>query len=397
MSSRPGMQIFACHAMNNRSAYITRTSVFLPGAPVGNESIESVLGCVGGKPSRARPIILRSNGIKQRYYALDPATGAATHTNAQLTSLAVRGLAGNGFSLDTIECLATGTSLPDQLMPNHGVMVHGELCIPACEVVATSGICLAGMTALKYAYLSVCSGNTQNAVASASEIASSVLHARNFEAESDARVAQLERQPDIAFDKDFLRWMLSDGAGAFLVEDVPRDDNFSLRIDWIDVSSQAHELPTCMYAGAEKMADGSIKGWMHHDPADWGARSIFSVKQDVRLLNQNVVTHTLGKPLQRVIAKRGLTAKSVDWFLPHMSSEYFRRPIAECLETVGLPIPQERWFTNLASKGNTGSASIFIMVDELVRSGRLRTGERLLCFVPESGRFSSAFMHLTVV
>ncbi|OGB27497.1 MAG: hypothetical protein A3I66_06325 [Burkholderiales bacterium RIFCSPLOWO2_02_FULL_57_36] len=382
--------------MSSRAAYITRTSVFLPGAPIGNEAMESVLGFVGGKKSRARPIVLRSNGIQQRHYALDPATGMATHTNAQLTSLAVRGLAGNDFSLDRIECLATGTSLPDQLMPNHGVMVHGELGIPACEVVSTAGICLAGMTALKYAYLSVCSGNSQNAVASASEIASSVLHARNFEAESDARIAELERQPDIAFDKDFLRWMLSDGAAAFLIESAPRADSPSLRIDWIELSSQAHELPTCMYAGAEKLEDGSIKGWMRHDQAQWGARSIFSVKQDVRLLNENVVTHTLGKPLRRVIAKRALSVDEVDWFLPHMSSEYFRRPIAECLETVGLPIPQERWFTNLASKGNTGSASIFIMLDELVRSGRLGAGERLLCFVPESGRFSSAFMHLTV-
>ena len=382
--------------MSSRAAYITRTSVFLPGAPIGNEAMESVLGFVGGKKSRARPIVLRSNGIQQRHYALDPATGMATHTNAQLTSLAVRGLAGNDFSLDRIECLATGTSLPDQLMPNHGVMVHGELGIPACEVVSTAGICLAGMTALKYAYLSVCSGNSQNAVASASEIASSVLHARNFEAESDARIAELERQPDIAFDKDFLRWMLSDGAAAFLIERAPRADSPSLRIDWIELSSQAHELPTCMYAGAEKLEDGSIKGWMRHDQAQWGARSIFSVKQDVRLLNENVVTHTLGKPLRRVIAKRALSVDEVDWFLPHMSSEYFRRPIAECLETVGLPIPQERWFTNLASKGNTGSASIFIMLDELVRSGRLGAGERLLGFVPGSGRFSSAFMHLTV-
>jgi 3-oxoacyl-[acyl-carrier-protein] synthase-3 len=37
------------------------------------------------------------------------------------------------------------------------------------------------------------------------------------------------------------------------------------------------------------------------------------------------------------------------------------------------------------------------MVDELLRSGRLVSGNRLLCFVPESGRFSGGFMHLTVV
>jgi 3-oxoacyl-[acyl-carrier-protein] synthase-3 len=80
-----------------------------------------------------------------------------------------------------------------------------------------------------------------------------------------------------------------------------------------------------------------------------------------------------------------------------MSSEYFRQPIASGLAKIGLPIPPERWFTNLTARGNTGSASLYVMLDELVRSGRLRRGERMLCFVPESGRFTSAFLHLTVV
>ncbi|MCE1782038.1 hypothetical protein LWT85_24965, partial [Enterobacter hormaechei] len=58
---------------------------------------------------------------------------------------------------------------------------------------------------------------------------------------------------------------------------------------------------------------------------------------------------------------------------------------------------QERWFTNLTVKGNTGSASIYIMLDELMKSGKLKKDQRLLCFIPESARFTGAFMHLTVV
>ena len=55
----------------------------------------------------------------------------------------------------------------------------------------------------------------------------------------------------------------------------------------------------------------------------------------------------------------------------------------------------DRWFSNLHEKGNTGSASIFIILDELFRSGRLRKGDRLLLFVPESGRFSMCYALLT--
>ncbi len=74
-----------------------------------------------------------------------------------------------------------------------------------------------------------------------------------------------------------------------------------------------------------------------------------------------------------------------------------RRRLAAGLAEVDLSIPMERWFTNLTSKGNTGAASIFIILEELFNGGHLRSGQKLLCYVPESGRFSSAFMHLTVV
>jgi 3-oxoacyl-[acyl-carrier-protein] synthase-3 len=67
------------------------------------------------------------------------------------------------------------------------------------------------------------------------------------------------------------------------------------------------------------------------------------------------------------------------------------------MQRIGFAIPAERWFTNLASKGNTGSASIYIILEELFKSGRLRQGQKLLCFVPESGRFAMCYMLLTVV
>ncbi len=377
--------------------YITGTSTFLPNAPVANEEIESVLGMIGGKPSRARRIVLRSNGIRTRHYAIDPASGAATHTNAQLTAEAVRQLASERFSPADIDCLVTGTSCPDQLMPNHGVMVHGELGIPACEVASTAGICVAGITALKYAWMAVLCGQAKNAVATGSELASLSLHARNFEAESAHRISELEANPEIAFEKDFLRWMLSDGAGAMLLQGRPHPDRLSLRIDWIDILSQADSMEACMYAGAEKLADGTLKGWQQYSPEERNSRSIFAVKQDVRLLNEAVAYQTIGKSLAKAMATRDLQAGEIDWFLPHMSSEYFRQPMADCMAAANFNFPQDKWFTNLHDKGNTGSASIYIMLDELLKSGRLQAGDRLLCFIPESGRFTGSLMHLTAV
>ena len=380
--------------MSHHDAYITRTSVCLPNAPVDSDATESILGQVGGRPSRARRVIQRRNGIHHRYYVIDPATGEPNYTNASLTADAVRGLVGDGFALKDIACLVCGTSNPDQLMPNHAVMVHGELGGPVCEVVATAGVCLSGATALKYGWLSVMSGGARNAVVTGSEAASLVLRAGNYDGEVLKDIQPQGTNADLGFEKDFLRWMLSDGAGALLVEPAPRP-GLNLRIEWIDFFSYAHVLPACMYMGAEKQPDGRLRGWMRYSAREREARSLFALKQDVKLLNEEVVSHTLVKPLQRVVAQRSISAGDVDWFLPHISSEFFRAPVADGLVRAGLPIPPERWFTNLAWVGNTGSASIYIMLDELLRSGKVQDGQRLLCFVPESGRFSSGFIYLT--
>jgi len=380
--------------MDRQTAYITRSSVCLPNAPVENDQVEAILGQVGDRPSRARRVVQRSNGIRRRYYVIDPATGKPNYTNASLTAAAVKGLVHDGFALDQIACLACGTSNPDQLMPNHAVMVHGELGAPVCEVVATAGVCVSGATALKYGWMSVMSGAAPNAVVTGSEVASLGLLAQNYDAEPLNGAEVLEAHGELAFEKDFLRWMLSDGAGALLIEPAPRP-GLNLRVEWIDIFSYAHLLPACMYVGAEKQADGALRGWMLYSAREREANSIFALKQDVRLLNDEVIEHTLVKPLARVAAKRALSPGDVDWFLPHYSSEYFRAPVVDGLARAGLPIPQERWFTNLERVGNVGAASIYIMLDELLKSGRLRDGQHLLCWVPESGRFSSGFIYLT--
>jgi 3-oxoacyl-[acyl-carrier-protein] synthase-3 len=375
-----------------RDVYITQTASFLPNDPVNNDSMELVLGQAGSKPSRARRTILRSNGIKTRYYAIDPKTRQRTHSNAQLAAGAIRKL----YPFTQIDCLACATSMADQVMPSHAVMVHGELKLPAREVIATAGICLAGISALKYAAMAIKSGEHDMAVACASERASMGMRAENYSAEMDILVDQLETRPELAFEKDFLRWMLSDGAGAFLLQ-AKTDGSPALRIDWIEMFSYANEMPACMYAGAIKNTDGSLLGWPDISQQEREQQSVFAVKQDVKQLNEHIIRYTVGLSIQAVQQKYGIKPGDIDWFLPHYSSQFFRDKVAAEMTASGFPIDEKRWFTNLESKGNTGSASIYIMIDELFHSGKLRRGERLLCYIPESGRFSSSFMHLTVV
>jgi len=216
------------------NVYINDIAAFLPHDPVNNDQIEDVLGRINDIPSRTKRIMLRNNKIETRHYAIDRTTGKLTHTNAQLAAEAVRKLNPyENFSLDDIECLSCGTTTPDLLFPGHALMVLGELRLPPCDAVTTSGICICGMTALKYAYMNVATGSTKNAVAVGSDLASSYSRA-NFFTPDVAPDADLEKKPVGAFDAEFLRWMLSDGAGAVFLSGEKNKDRISLKIDWIE-------------------------------------------------------------------------------------------------------------------------------------------------------------------
>ncbi len=375
--------------------YITNTSAYFPNEPVSNDEMEEFLGFIDNKPSKSKRIVLRNNGIKNRFYALNK-QGKTTHTNAEMTALATRALFANDSNkLKEIELLSCGTSSPDQMMPSHGVMVHGQLPeATAIEVVSPSGVCCAGMHAFKYAYLAIKAGEVQTAVATGSERFSASLVSSVFEDEAQ-KLKQLEENPYIGFEKEFLRWMLSDGAAAFLLSDKPNENGVSLKVEWIEGVSYAHEKEGCMYMACEKLADGTLKSYLEFTPEEIATKSLLSIKQDVRLLSENIVPLG-GKGLKAALDKHGVKTEDINYFLPHMSSDFFKDKIFKRLIENETAIPYDKWFVNLSTLGNVGAASVYLMVDELFHSGKLQKGDKILLLVPESARFSYMYGLLTV-
>ncbi len=381
--------------MSLNKVYINQTSAFLPNDPISNNEMESYLGLINNNPSKSRSIVLRNNGIKTRYYALDK-NSKPTHSNAQMTALAIRALfTDSSIKISDIGLLSCGTSSPDQMMPSHGVMVHGWVPDTGpVEVVSPSGVCCAGMHAFKYAYLAIKTGDVNSAVATGSERFSGSLVSQVFEEEAH-KLSQLKEDPYISFDKEFLRWMLSDGASAFLMSNQPSEQGLSLRVEWVEGVSYADELEACMYMGCEKQPDGSLKSYMDFSQEEILSKSIFSIKQDVKLLGKNIVIKG-GVKLKELLTKHKVNTKDIDFFLPHMSSEFFKSKIYDQLELNDNGIPYDKWFVNLDKVGNVGAASVYLMVNELFRSGLLKKGQKILLLVPESSRFSYMYSLLTV-
>lgn len=184
--------------------FITKTAKYLPNEPVLNDEMESYLGLINNLPSKYSALILRNNGIKKRYYVLDKNQNP-TETNAQMTSKAVEALFDECFSKADLELLSYGTTTVDQIQPSHGSMVHGELKSGrSIEINTATGLCNSGRNALKYAYMSVKSGNSNNAVATGSERIAIWMTADKFNHEVE-NLKLLEERPVVAFKREFLR------------------------------------------------------------------------------------------------------------------------------------------------------------------------------------------------
>jgi 3-oxoacyl-[acyl-carrier-protein] synthase-3 len=378
-----------------RNVYITKISKYLPNKAIQNNEIEAYLGNINNKPSKAKAIVLRSNKIEQRYYAIDK-NGNATHTNAQLSALAIRELfKENPEELKTIDLLTAGTSSPDQFMPSHAVMVHGELPeLGAIEVLTASGNCCSGVQGMKYAFMSIANGMTNNAVCSGSERLSRNMRAEQFDSEVQ-NLNALEENSILAFEKDFLRWMLSDGAAAVKLSAEKNTKGLSMQIDWIEIKSYANEAETCMYMGGDKDENGNFLSYKEFTPEEIANKSIFSIKQDVKMLGENILKY--GVEMQKsVLSKYNLSPTDFDYFLPHISSYFFEDKTFKILNENGVGFPMEKWFTNLKYVGNVGAASPYLMLEELFNQDRLKKGDRLLLMVPESARFAYVYISVTV-
>ena len=333
-------------------AFITAAGAFLPNAPVDNNRMERVLGLVGGKPSRLRERILKQNGIVSRHYALDD-DGQTTHLNEELAVHAIRAaLDRRGLRPDQVEMLACGTTQGDLPVPSFASMVHGRLGGAPLELLSAGGVCCSGMTALLGAVRAIESGERKNAVVCGSELVSRNLKHTRFESESD------DAEGYRALDADFLRWMLSDGAGAFVLENAPAPHGLSLRVDWVDVTSFAHERPVCMYTGiVDKDTPRAGNTWLDRATiARADEVGMMRVRQDTRLL-PDVVKLGVEQYL-RLVKRERIRTDEIDHVLCHYSSHFFKAEIAKLLTEAGVLIPEEKFFTNLYTKGNTGAASM---------------------------------------
>lgn len=355
------------------NAYITRTGTFLPGNPVSNAELPLFMGDLVGEADTRRKI-LRMNGIKSRYYALDHKQ-QATHDVYQLAVLAVENCLGSGFH--GIGHLSAGSTNTPFIGPGISSILHSrlekhQLLKEPLEINSNSGICSASAQAFVNSARAIHCGNHRRSLCVGVEQPSAILKASVIVPPEDRHLHENITHSKW-FMSVFLRSMLSDGAGAFLLEDRPSDSGISYQVNWTHSRSFAHETPLCMSLENQSLL----------------------LSQDVSILAEHLGP-CVSKFIKCALEENEDKLSSYQMILPHLSSFYFKRHLLGVFQEMcgGDAVPH---WTNLETCGNTGAASIFIMLDEFTRTQPPRNGDRILLFVPESGQFNFVLISLTAI
>lgn len=357
--------------------YLTSTGSFLPGEPIDNSQIAQYLGKTPGE-AKVKQKILTVNGIRTRHYALDTKQNA-THSTYELAAEAVKDcLAGKGNS-QVVDYLSAGSTHTPFLAPGIGSLLHNELSKQKVlthnlEINSNSGICTSGAQAFVNASRAVKSGDAQTAICVGVEQPSVGLKSRAFRPPYDLINIYKNVRTSQWFMATFLRFMLSDGAGAFLLAQQPNPTSLSLKVDWTYSRSFANEAPLCMKLPS---------------------KAPLTLSQDVTILSKHMAPLS-ERVLEEALTRHKEALASYTMVLPHMSSYFFESSVKKIIAKLS-PHKEVAYWTNLKTAGNTGAASIYIMLDEYLKTQPVKAGDRLLLFVPESGQFNYVLISLTVI
>lgn len=361
------------------SCFITHTGSFLPGPPISNDQIETYLGSLEGEED-VRDKVLRMNGIVTRHYAQDEQR-RPTDDVYGMACKAIEDCLLSRATLSTenhVSYLAAGTTYAPFSGPGIGSILHDRLqqqnlLRHSVEISSHAGICTSAAAAMVATIRAVNSGEHQSALCVGSEFSSNVLKEETIQPIDD-RAEHTELRKSKWFMSVFLRFMLSDGAGAFLVQDRPRESDVSFQVNWTHSRSFAHETPLCM-----KLENEGVR-----------------LSQDVSILQRHLFKCTR-QFVAEAMKKNNDDLARYRMILPHLSSFFFRRKMEKVMQEFTSSCAPVPYWTNLATAGNTGAASIYVMLDEYLRTQPVEHGDRLMLFIPESGQFNFVLISLTAI
>ncbi len=159
--------------------------------------------------------------------------------------------------------------------------------------------------------------------------------------------------------------IFGDGAGAFVI--APGDGYLSSLL-YTSGGNEVIEIPS--FSGSSPFYKGEVKHpYIFMDGQETFKFAVNKIVEDIKCVAQ----------------KASLTLEDVDYVVTHQANIRIIDFAAKRLK-----MPKEKFVVNIDKYGNTSSASVAIAFDELVRSGKLKKGDKIVMSAFGGGLSSAA-------
>ncbi len=322
-------------------ARITGTGSYFPPRVMRNDEFSSFLE-TNDEWIRTR------TGILSRHIAVD-------ETNLDMAvNAAKKALDASGVSLESIDGVIYSTITPDTMMPSNACALIGRLGIKnGCFGYDLSAACSGFSYALHMGKMMIEGGSAKNLLLIAADKSSAILDwtdrstAVLFGDGAGAVVLSADTTPGVRFSSigadPYHASMLTLGVG------VPSNSPVT-----------AHGLSPITPDASNACADGGHD--CVHAPLGMDGQAMY------RLAVRKFASIT-----EEAIHGAGLSLADVDWFVPHQANI---RIISAAAKAINLDM--ENAIINLDRRGNVIAASIVTVLDEGIRSGKIKRGDNVV-------------------
>ncbi|HEX4338671.1 MAG TPA: 3-oxoacyl-[acyl-carrier-protein] synthase III C-terminal domain-containing protein [Polyangiaceae bacterium] len=338
----------------------------VPGEPVPNEHLARVM-------DTSSEWIHKRTGIEARHYAAD-GTGASDLALPACKAA----LEAAGLEAGDVDYILFNTMTPDYLLPGSGTLLGAKLGIPGVPALDLRQQCAAVPFSLQLADGLLATGAAKTILLVGADVHSGFMPWKDW----DALAGNGTADPDdyrLATDHRGVSVLFGDGAGALVLGDRGVSGT-GLLASKVASDGRHHDAFRIAaggfrrhpYLGSEMLENGE------QFPAMKG-------KELFRAAVQN-----LPEVVRAVCDSAHVGLGDVDWFVAHQANDRINQTVKE-----SLGLPDEKVPSNIARYGNTSSATIPILLDELLRSGRMHAGQLVCLFALGAGlNWGAALMRL---
>lgn len=300
-------------------ARLAGTGSYLPGQPVSNDDLAA-----RGIGTSDEWIVTRT-GIRTRYLAAPEQTSSQLALEASLRALAMAEM-----QAEELDLVIVATSTPDFIFPSTACLLQGKLGNKGATAFDVQAVCAGFAYALAIADKFIRSGSHKKALVVGAEVFSRILDWQ-------------DRGTCVLF---------GDGAGAVVLE----------------ASEHPGILATALHADGSQSAILNVPGQV------CGGRVVGDpfLRMDGQAVFKFAV-RVLAEVAEEVGAAAGVATADIDWLIPHQAN-------IRIIEATGkkLGLNRDRVVVTVDRHGNTSAASVPLALDEAVRDGRIRRGQKVL-------------------